>query len=77
MKDFIRDIKDGLKELPNFLVFSICVFGIAYLFGDIEFAVNCFFVFMGIWVVIFVAFPSIILILDVINKVLSNKKESK
>lgn len=77
MKDFIRDIKDGLKELPNFLAFSICVFGIAYLFGDIEYANLCFVFVMGIWAVIFVAFPGVILILDVINKVLGNKKESK
>lgn len=74
MKDFIRDIKDGLNVLPNFLIFGICILGIMYLFGDIEFAINCFFVFIGIWAVIFVAFPGVILILDIINKVLGNKR---
>ena len=77
MKDFIDNIKDGLKELPNFLAFSICVFGIASLFGAIEFATLCFVSVMGIWVVIFVALPSVVLILNVINKVLGDKMESK
>lgn len=70
MKDFIDDIKYASRILPGFLVVGACVGGIIYLFGDTTFALQCFLLFVGVWAVIFVAIPSIVFVLAIINHVL-------
>lgn len=77
MKDFVDDIKEGISVLPKFLIFGVCIFGIMYLFFDMELAFKCFLVFMGIWAGIFIAFPCVILILKTTNKILGTDNKKK
>lgn len=77
MKDFIRDAKDGFEVLPDFLVFSIFLGLIASLFGGPIYGWKCFFVFVGIWAVIFIGFPCVILILDTVNRIFGLTPQDK
>lgn len=81
MKDFIEDVKAGFYELPEVSALIIIAGLIASVFGGIDGALMVSLFLFGVWAIIFIGFPFVILILGVINHLFgleeTNKKHSK
>lgn len=69
MKEFIRDVRDGFTGFSDYLLISLFLSFLSYLFFDISEALNCFCILMGIWAVIFIGMPTIVFLLDIINRI--------
>lgn len=77
MKEFVDDIKNAFNVLPDFLLITLFLSFLFYLFFDISQALSCFYILMGIWAAIFIGMPTIVFLLDIINRIFkleSNKK---
>jgi len=85
MKDFIETVKAGFQELPEFLSIIIILGMIAFVFGGIGGAINVFLVLFGVWAVVFIGLPLVLLIIEIvfgtINHIFgleeTNKKQAK
>lgn len=78
MKDFVEDIKAGFRDLPRFLppVIILC-WGAVVFGGGVNAALNILIVCLGVWAVIFIVFPFVVLILGTINRIFGLEETNK
>jgi hypothetical protein len=74
IKEFTDDVKDGFRALPEYLAPIIVLCLLVSLFHGANEAINAFLVLLGVWAVIYIAFPFVLLILDIINYVFRLKE---
>ncbi|MBQ1996911.1 MAG: hypothetical protein II238_00505 [Alphaproteobacteria bacterium] len=77
MKDFIDDIKDAFDVLPKVLSIAIIMGFIAMFFFGLDGFISFFVGILGIWALIFILLPLVVLILDCTNHVLDPEKSKK
>lgn len=77
MKDFIDDIKSGFDALPNILSIAIFMGLLGGIFFGIDGSIYFIVSIVGIWAVVFILLPFIVLVLDSINYILDPKKSKK
>lgn len=75
MKDFIDTVKSGFDILPEILSYGIILGLISSIFNSISALGYVLLFFFGIWAIIFIGLPGIILILDIINRIFGLKNE--
>lgn len=76
-KDFVDDIKNAFKILPEYLpivIFLSFVFGTFY---GAFYGLETFLVFLGIWALVFILLPFFIFILGITNHIFSLEKDNK
>lgn len=77
MKNFVDDIKNAFDVLPKVLSIAIIMGFIAMLFFGLDGFISFFVGVLGIWVLVFILLPFIVLVLDGANRVLDPQKSSK
>lgn len=77
MKELIDQVKDGFCILPDFILVTLFLSFLFYLFFDISQALSCFYILMGIWAAIFIGMPTIVFLLDIINRIFGLKSNKK
>lgn len=77
MKDFKDDIKNAFEVLPEYLLIiaGLClIVGVFYGIGD---ALNSFLLLLGVWAIIFIGLPLVVLVLEIINRIFGLESPKK
>lgn len=77
MKDFKDDIKNAFEVLPQYLLIisGLClIIAVFYGIGD---ALNSFLLLLGVWAIIFIGLPLVVLILGIINRIFGLESTKK
>lgn len=77
MKNFKDDIKNAFEVLPEYLLIIVGLCLIIAVFYGISDALNSFLLLLGVWAIIFIGLPLVVLILEVTNRIFGLESTKK